>query len=138
MFVLQRPAGERPLFYLIPRNHVAAYLWVGHRNWLANRGRGGKVRNDNSMRNVYASEIAPYRERWDALEHPTVAIDFGPPTWWEKAVTVVSEHHDRRERAALLGLEQGKVVSARPPHAVAGTDRGAVGGAPRCGVDIVR
>ncbi len=46
---------------------------------------------------------------------PTVAIDFELPNWWEQALTLVSEHHDSRERAPLLvGLEQGKVVEHEP------------------------
>ncbi len=35
---------------------------------------------------------------WFRSHIEAVAIDVGPPTWCEKAVTLVSEHHDWRER----------------------------------------
>src|SRR5262249_13872010 len=72
-YVLVALRGEtvRPDFYVIPRNHVAAQLYVGHRNWLRSPGRGGKPRQDNPMRNIYPSEIQAYKEDWDALLKPT-------------------------------------------------------------------
>jgi len=35
-----RGIDERPDFFLLPRNHVAAYVYVTHRNWLSEAGRG--------------------------------------------------------------------------------------------------
>ena len=95
--------ADRPSFYVMPRNHVAAYLWVGHRNWLANSPSPAQSRKDSSMRNVFLSEIQHYRERWDALEEPS-GMEFVPPGWWAKAVEVVSEHHDWPQQAQLLGF----------------------------------
>lgn len=60
----------RPVFYVVPRNVVAAFVWIGHRAWLGGTGRGSRKRNDNPMRNLSASELEPYREAWDSLLSP--------------------------------------------------------------------
>ena len=62
--------GERPAFYVMPRNVLAAYLYVSHRAWLRGTNRDGTARRDNNARNVQCSVAAPYRERWDLLEQP--------------------------------------------------------------------
>jgi hypothetical protein len=65
---------ERPTFYLVPRNRIAAYLYVDHRIWLATPGREGKQHKDTSMRAVRSEDIRPYREGWDRLLQPTTDL----------------------------------------------------------------
>jgi hypothetical protein len=75
---------ERATFWLIPRNHVAALLWVGHRRWLAAPGRGGAVHKDNPMRNIRCDEVDAYLERWDWLTRPTGRVRYALPSWFEQ------------------------------------------------------
>jgi hypothetical protein len=74
---------ERPTFYLVPRNTIAAYLYVDHRVWLATPGMGGKQHKDSSMRAVRSEEIEPYREGWDRLSESTTDVPhFLPERIW--------------------------------------------------------
>lgn len=73
--------AERPSFYVIPRNLVAAYLFIGHRAWLAGTTRTGKPRNDSPMRNINAHEMEPFRERWDLLLESPDAVPHWLPDW---------------------------------------------------------
>ena len=62
-----RGIDERPDFYLLPRDHVAVHLYVGHRHWLSEPGRGGRPHVDSPMRSIYRADVEPYRERWELL-----------------------------------------------------------------------
>lgn len=73
---------ERPDFYVLPRNHIAAFLYVGHRNWLRSPGRSGKPHQDNPMRNIDPSYVEAYKEDWDALLEATSARNYAPPAWF--------------------------------------------------------
>jgi hypothetical protein len=77
---------ERATFWLIPRNHVAALLWVEHKRWLAVPGRGGRVHKDNPIRNIRCAEVDPYLEGWHWLTSPTSRIPYGLPDWFEREV----------------------------------------------------
>ncbi len=68
IFVALREPGERPRFFIVPTNIVAAIVYVGHRAWLAAPGRGGRKRQDSNVRAIGYDEITPYEERWDLLE----------------------------------------------------------------------
>lgn len=87
-YVLVRLRGldQRPDFYVMPRNHVAAACFVGHRNWLSKPGRGGKERRDNPMRGIHQSEIQPYREQWEWLWQPTSSVEYQLPDWFARHV----------------------------------------------------
>lgn len=76
----------RPVFYVMPRNQVAALCVVSHRNWLGKRGRGDKERRDSSMRNIAQAEIQPYREQWDWLLMPTTSVPYALPDWFDRHV----------------------------------------------------
>jgi hypothetical protein len=65
---------ERLAFYLVPRNTVAAYLYVDHRIWLATPGRKGQPHKDSKRRTVRPEDIEPYRESWDRLFEPTTGV----------------------------------------------------------------
>lgn len=86
VFVALAGQTERPVFYVLPRNHVAALLFVGHRNYIKSPGRGGRERKNGTVRKVFAAEIAPYREDWDALLAPTSARPYALPDWFERYV----------------------------------------------------
>jgi hypothetical protein len=67
---------ERPRFYVIPRDHVAAMVFAEHQEWLATPGRGDKPHNENDQRNLSEDDVAGYLERWDLLDQDTMAIPF--------------------------------------------------------------
>jgi hypothetical protein len=83
-YVLVGMNGEtaRPDFYIVPRNHVSAHLHVGHQHWLRTPGKGGKVHQDNGMRNIYPAEVQAYKEDWDALLAPTTGRPYALPDWF--------------------------------------------------------
>lgn len=76
-----RGIDDRPDFFLLPRNHVAAYVYVTHRNWLSEAGRGGRVRRDSAIRSIAREDVEPYRERWELLERPNTRVPYGLPDW---------------------------------------------------------
>lgn len=80
-YVLVGMNGElaRPDFYVLPRNHVSAHLYVGHQHWLRTTGRGGKPHQDNGMRNIYPAEVQAYKEDWVALLQPATARPYALP-----------------------------------------------------------
>jgi hypothetical protein len=82
VLVALRAVTERPDFYVIPRNHVSAYLYVAHREWLRSPGRSGKPRLDNPMRNMYPAELQAYKEDWAALTSATSARPYALPEWF--------------------------------------------------------
>jgi hypothetical protein len=71
----------RPRFWIMPRNHVAAYLWVSHRRWLGTPARGGRQRQDSSMRTIVQNDLGTYFEAWESLEHPTTEVEYVLPDW---------------------------------------------------------
>lgn len=71
ILVALKGEDERPDFYVLPRNFVSAFLWVGHRRWLSAPGRGGKVRKDGPRRSIHGEWVTDSRERWDLLDVPT-------------------------------------------------------------------
>ncbi|MDE3130858.1 MAG: hypothetical protein KGL16_06855 [Acidobacteriota bacterium] len=80
-YVLVGMNGEanRPDFYVVPRNHVSAHLYVGHQKWLRTPGKDGKVHQDSGMRNIYPPEVHAYKEDWAALLEPTTARPYALP-----------------------------------------------------------
>jgi hypothetical protein len=99
-------ADKRPVFYVMPRNVVAAYLYVGHRAWLRGTKRDGSPRNDNDTRNIERAVAAPYRERWDLME---AAADRAP-AWLPDPLFAWSQH---------IGLPAGHPGLAVPSDGVA-------------------
>jgi hypothetical protein len=62
---------QRPTFYFVPRNVVAALLYTGHNRWLARPGLRGQQRNDSKRRSIHPSDVQWYREKWELLVSPT-------------------------------------------------------------------
>jgi len=63
-----RPLGERADFYIIPRNHVSAFVFIGFWNWIAEAPEGGRRNPEGRHRTGTPADFAGYHERWDLLE----------------------------------------------------------------------
>jgi hypothetical protein len=70
VFASLRGETERPDFYIVPRNIVAAMISTGHRHWLAATGKRGP-RKDSTMRNLEPESLETFREQWESLKLPT-------------------------------------------------------------------
>jgi hypothetical protein len=81
LVVLDAPITHRPSFYVVPRDHIACLLWVGHRQWLKKTSKAGAPHRDNPMRNVDPRSVARYKDGWDALLAPTPAVGWDMPDW---------------------------------------------------------
>jgi hypothetical protein len=101
---LRRP-DERPEFWLVPRNHVAALVYVGHRRWLSEPGRGGRTRKDTPMRGIARSQVTAYYEAWDTLRLPTTKVKYALPGWFPEWVGKfpLGDDHPDAKRLARLG-----------------------------------
>jgi hypothetical protein len=80
-------ATDRPDFFIVPRNVVVAYIYVGHRAWLTATGKTGKPHQPNTARNVEARAIRSYQENWTLLEEPVDSV----PCWFQIGFSV--GHH---------------------------------------------
>lgn len=90
-YVLVRLGGDigAARFFVLPRSHVSAYLWVGHRRWLLGTKRDGSPRRDSSMRQIFQAELAAYEGRWDCSNAPRVKSIRGccrSPCWRARAI----------------------------------------------------
>src|SRR5687767_3115551 len=50
VFVSLRGLTERPRYFVVPTNVVAAFIYVDHRGWLRRPGRGGATHRDSAVR----------------------------------------------------------------------------------------
>ena len=74
-------------FWVMPRNHVAAYIWVGHRLWLRQPGRGGRAHRESAIRNIRTADIAAYEDRWEWLKGPSTDVSYSLlPEWFRDGV----------------------------------------------------
>jgi hypothetical protein len=72
---------ERPRFFVIPRNLVAALIYVDHRRWLSIPAKNGQPHNDNPRRQVRIDDVWIYEDAWALLEQPTDGF-FKAPPWF--------------------------------------------------------
>lgn len=73
--------GQRPDFYVIPRDHLVALAYVGDEEYKKRRGRTKSVRTA-----VNPIDLEAYSERWDLLEDDADAPPWMIPVWvWELA-----------------------------------------------------
>lgn len=96
-FVLVNLFGvERsPTFYVMPRDVVAAYLYISHRVWLKGTKADGGARNDNPVRNVHRAEAEPYRERWGLMQESAANVPYWLPDPifdWEPHIGLPAGH----------------------------------------------
>lgn len=89
VLVALQAATERPRFYVVPRDHVAAMIFADHREWLTTPGKGGQPYKDNEQRNLSETDVAGYLERWDLLDQDTTSVPFlGDPRF----VSLIEKH----------------------------------------------
>jgi hypothetical protein len=74
---------ERPRFFVLPRNFVAALIFVDHRRWLAIPAKSGRPHNDNPRRQVRIDDVWIYEDSWLLLEEPASTSVKAPP-WFVK------------------------------------------------------
>jgi hypothetical protein len=80
VLVALRDEFDRPLFYVIPRNVLAALVYLEHKDWMLERGhlhgpaRG--VRKENERRTIRAGWIDGYREQWDLLDGSAISARY--------------------------------------------------------------
>jgi hypothetical protein len=81
-YVLVRLKGEleRPDFFVVPRDFVSAFLFVGHRTWLAEPGKKGPHR-DTKQRNMDGEWISDFKERWELLDLRTEDVTSTHDQW---------------------------------------------------------
>jgi hypothetical protein len=79
ILVTLRGDHELPDFYMVPRNVVAAMIFLGHRHWLKEGVKIGKSRKDTSMRKVKVDDVSPYRDKWDFLERSSADAPYLGP-----------------------------------------------------------
>lgn len=82
VFVSLIGPGSRPVYYVVPRAHLSALVYVGDRLWLAAPGRGGRVRQETARRAVSDRDIDGYREAWELLDQPAEAAEARLPDWY--------------------------------------------------------
>jgi hypothetical protein len=80
-----RAEGERPKFYLIPRNIIAGATYAQHVEWLQ-RPREGRSVKDTARRALLAKYLAGYEERWDLLDRPADEAPLLISEWYTDCV----------------------------------------------------
>jgi hypothetical protein len=74
VFVGLAASGERPTFFVVPRNVVAGMIYAQNRHFLATPSRSGTPHKAWSTRMVHKKDVEAYRERWDFLRLPTAEV----------------------------------------------------------------
>jgi hypothetical protein len=67
-------SSSAPRYFFLPRNHVAALIYVDHRVWLKKPARDGSPHNDNPRRTIYAKNLPGGLDDFDRLHTPTDAV----------------------------------------------------------------
>jgi hypothetical protein len=81
---------DRPRFYVMPRNIVAALVYLEHQDWMLDTARvhgpARGARNENERRTIRARWIEGYLEQWDLLDRSAYRAPFlGDPVFLEVA-----------------------------------------------------
>ena len=81
------PPPGLPDTYVVPRDHVAAATWIGHRAWLTNPDVEPGKRNAPVDRARIGEEVwADYRAGWDLLQTDTRLVQVLLPGWMRSAM----------------------------------------------------
>ncbi len=87
VFVKLGPPPTLPESYVVPRDHVAAATWIGHRAWLTDpRVASGKRNTPLEMARIAAEVWAGYREAWYQLGPDARRIPVRLPLWMREAM----------------------------------------------------
>jgi hypothetical protein len=74
-----------PRTFIIPRNHIAAAAWIGHRNWQNEPGVPAGRRNPGmEQARVGTDIVADYEDRWDLLGTKTNQVPVMLPPWYRE------------------------------------------------------
>lgn len=72
LVALSRLEWDSPRAYVVPRDHVAAAVWIEHQEWLTNPNvPEGKRNTSIDGARTSASVFARYEQRWDLLDVAT-------------------------------------------------------------------
>jgi hypothetical protein len=76
--------GERPDFYVVPRNHMSAFIYVGFRAWVAE---APSRRNAKGTARTFGRDaFAEYAESWELLDRAASKAPWRLPEWvWDSA-----------------------------------------------------
>lgn len=67
-YILVRLDGTNiPSYHIVPSEVLANEIRTGHKRWLAELGKNGKIHRDNNMR-VFMDENERFLNRWDLLK----------------------------------------------------------------------
>jgi len=76
----QAPARAR--FFIIPKDHAAAGIWIAHHHWLTDPTAAPGKRNTPVSRAIVGeATFAGYEDRWDLLGTPTDQVPVLLPPW---------------------------------------------------------
>jgi hypothetical protein len=88
VLVALREEEDDPVeYYVVPRNFVGAFIYVGHRRWLATPGRHGQAHKDTSQRNLTVEHLVTYRDAWHLVEDSTLVVPYVFPEWFAEAAS---------------------------------------------------
>lgn len=65
-FVILRPSGQRPEFYIVPSEVVAHTVSTEHATWLKATKKDGSAHKDSSIR-IFRDEVGQFKEAWNLL-----------------------------------------------------------------------
>jgi hypothetical protein len=80
-----RADGDRPKFYVIPRNIIAGATYAQHVEWLQ-RPREGRSVKDTTQRSLHAKYLTGYEDRWDLLDRPADEAPLLIGEWYTECV----------------------------------------------------
>lgn len=84
-----RALDERPVFYIVPRDHLVAHVWVAHHFWLSQPKRDGSQRKNSTMRVIKLRDLDGYREAWELLDLPAAEAPVRlPEAFYERRTEV--------------------------------------------------
>jgi hypothetical protein len=67
-------SADSPRYWVLPRNHVAALIYTGHRVWLSKESVKGTPHRDNPRRSINADRLVEGEAEWERLLLPTSEI----------------------------------------------------------------
>lgn len=74
-----------PRTFIVPRDHIAAAAWIGHRNWQNEPGVPAGRRNPGmEQARVGTDIVADYKDRWDLLGTDTYEVPIMLPPWYRE------------------------------------------------------
>lgn len=79
---------EAPRTFIVPRDHVAAAAWIGHKNWLTDPSAAPGKRNAGmDQARVAVDTFLAYEDRWDLLGTPTDEVPVMLPKHYRALAT---------------------------------------------------